>query len=383
MIDAPAASADATSIDAVLADAPPDGRPDAPLDADLPRVVTVHATGNPSYLAYRDGSGAWATPAPLGGDTYVITVLDSYLVLAACTGTDPTVIIDAEEYGATAAESDHLEVACQPLDSPAPPQTLVFGSMAQAGSVQMGTATASSIMMPWSFDFDAPIGTNELVAIGPTDTKIVRDIYVGDDQSPLTIDTTVGGAPNLVGNETVTNSNPPADTVTTSVDVFTAHEAMTIFQLDTLTPTLVPPSLLEPGEAETVTVSAFDGFDERSVETFDPTVTTFDLPPRIPTLSLDTSGPVISASWPSLPLAGEISLSISQPDSMFAIVAIQVSPAWLAATGATSLAFDPSAPGWQPTWSIWTDVSFTITFGIQQLSPTGVVATSRVVPFIR
>ncbi len=373
--------ADAASdaaIDAAI-DATVDARPDAEIDAAVTRMVTLHVTGDPSYLAYRDGSAAWATPTAIGGADYVISVAGAYLVLAICSSTESTGA-DAEEFGADASEGDALAVGCYPMDQTDIDESYVGGSMDEPGSIYMGAISQSGFSAPWYFEFQAENGPHELVAIGSANTAIVRGIEVGYN-TQINVDTG-SGAPNLIGNLTATNVNLPAETVRSSVTIYTQHDASTIFNLDTLTPTLVPPSLLLPGETEAITVTANAATETRSVETYDPTVTVFDLPPQITTWSLDTAD-VIIASWTALPLTGEVSLSVSQPNTGFGIAAIQVSPAYLAATGASSLAFDASAPGWQSDWSIWTDEGFAINFGVTQATTTGVISTSQWVPFIR
>jgi hypothetical protein len=124
------------AIDAPI-DTPIDARPDATVDAAVPRMVTLHVTGDPSYLAYRDGSAAWATPTAIGSADYVISVAGAYLVLAVCSSTE-SIGADAEEYGADASEGDALAVGCYPMNQTDLDESYVGGSMDEAGSIYMG-----------------------------------------------------------------------------------------------------------------------------------------------------------------------------------------------------------------------------------------------------
>ena len=392
----PHSNAPADALGGTAPDAMPDAMPDAARDAaaDAPRdapvdappamrVVTLHASGNPVYVAYRDGSAAWATPARVDSDTYVIEVSGPYLALAVCT--DPIGgSVDAEEYGATPDDGADLAIGCTVFEPAGPPTISFGGSTTEPGIVANGRGSASSMTMPWSFDLSATEGPHEIAVVGTSHTAIVRGIFIGEVNGVGTVDPSVGGAPSIVANEVLTNATM-ADTIETRVQLFTQHEAMTIFNMESSSAPIVPPSLLLPGETEAVTVSAFDTLYTRSVETFDPTTTMFELPPRISGISFDRFAPTVSASWTSpLPMTGEISMALQNPGDVFGIAAVAVSPAWLAATGATSLSFDASAAGWQPAWSTELfDATFTGVFSITQTSPDGVITTSQWQPVFR
>jgi hypothetical protein len=82
--------------------------------------------------------------------------------------------------------------------------------------------------------------------------------------------------------------------------------------------------------------------------------TSYMLPPASTGVSFSETRNLVRASWETVPSIMDgvaLDLQADTADGVRLIV-VEASPSWLATTGATSLAFDVSPPGFDPAWRV-------------------------------
>ncbi len=357
-------------VDANKPDAPGHGSGATP-DAGPPQPRTINIesyASTPTFVAYRAGSGAWMTPTTTA-QGYSILATDDYVFVAVCTSTDGS--LDEVELAATVSDGSTNYIGCTSDDAAGSggATVAITGTMNQVGNVQMADE-ASSATAPWSFSLNVPPNTTQdLVAIGTTSMLMRRNIAVTATatQPQPTIDLSTDGTALL--NQTISVTGTPADdTAQTSVFLYTANSGAQISTGTSMTSVvLVPSALLQTGDEETVDVYASDMTTFQESEVSDPTVTQFAMLPRLQGVTFAGT----TSSWTTLPQANAIySDRYYSSGTVTKAASVQMSPTWLAATTATSVAFDDSATGWQPAWSFWTSVAYQASFAIEDYTQT-------------
>ena len=336
-----------------------------------PPMITMESLGStPTFAAYRAGSAAWTMATTSNGSVYEIQATADYVFVAVCASLDGSV--DEIEVAATADDGQTNYFSCTTDDSTGlgGPTVAVTGTMKQAGNVQM-FGTDQSATAPWTFSVSVPAGiTGDLFAIDSTSMGITRDLAIGSGatQSVGTIDLSTQGA--ALEPHAISISNAAADaSPVTGVYFVTQNDFATVSTGSSSTSVVeAPSSLLTSSDAEYVDVyeTGSDSFQE--YETNDPTLAQFALLPLLDGITFTG----IQASWTTLPQASVIFHSLGYEISETASddATVQMSPSWIAATGATSVAFDDSAPNWQPAWSFWTSVAYEPSFSIEVDSQT-------------
>jgi hypothetical protein len=366
-----AACSSSNKSNGVLVDAPP--KTDAPDGSgsnqgsnSMGQMIPIDSYGSmPTFVAYRAGSGAWMTPTlSTNGYTYEIEATADYVFVAVCTSTDGS--IDAVEVMGT-VDDVGAYFSCQSDDTSAGgPTVAVTGTMKQVGNVQM-YAEASSTTAPWNFTLNVPPSiTSDLFALGSASMAVQRSVAVGSaaTQSVGTIDLSTQGTAYTKQPITVTGT-PDDDTAFTEVFVQNQQGFATIsIGSDATSLVEMPSSLMTSGDAEYLYVEGYDETTSQSYESNDPTLATY---PMLPVLQgITFSG--TTASWTTLPQADVYFDQLYYENDAMTVsktANVQISPNWLSATGATSVAFDDSATGWQPAWSFWTSVAYTPFFQIE------------------
>jgi len=334
-----------------------------------PQTITIQPyEAIPTFVAYRAGSGAWMTPTTTS-QGYAIVATDDYLFVAVCTSTDGS--LDEVELGATVSDGATNYVGCTSDDDAGSggATVAVTGTMQQAGNVQMG-GEVSSTTAPWTFSLNVPPSTTQdLVAIGASSMLIRRNIAVTATatQPQPAIDLSADGTALL--NQAISVTGTPADdTAQTSVFLYTANSGAEISTGTSMTSVVLAPSaLMQSGDEETIDVYAFDATTFQDSEVNDPTVTQFAMLPQLQGVTFTGT----TSSWTTLPQANSIYSELYETNGTITKDAIvQMSPTWLAATSATSVAFDDSAAGWQAAWSFWTSVAYQEFFAVEEYSQT-------------
>jgi hypothetical protein len=361
LVDAPAHDVDADT----SSDAGPPG----------PNIVTVTSYGSmPDYIAYRDGTGAWATPAMTGQGVYQLKVQDAYELVAVCLGDSGA--IDAEEIAATfSTDGGTNYFFCSGAAGGPPNLVAVTGQMTQAGSIFFEQSTASPTAN-WTFNLSVDPGTHDLIAVDASTIAITRDQAVTAAETLPAIDLSVGGTA-LASVPIAISGSQVGDTVGTEIDLATANDYDTsVLTTATATLELVPDALLTANDREYISAYDESGSYYRVVETLDPTLTTFPLLPQLTGITFAVTAGTVQATWTTLPVVGSTQLVAFGTGTTSQIADMTVTPSWLAAMSSTSLAIDVSAPGWMPAWSFWTTSAHAESLSISQSSQTQYASTS-------
>jgi hypothetical protein len=355
-----------------LADAPIDSAPDAP----GPPTVELMAFGStPTYAAYRAGSGAWQLVTSSDGHTYKIVADADYEFVAVCASTDGT--LDETEIDAMASDGANI-FSCQSDDSlgSATPTITVTGTMNQPGIVTL-FEIASGSAGPWMFSLQVPPNSlQDLFAIGSGSMLIRRGVSISAaaTQAVPTIDLSTDGTALATEPIAITGLGSD-DAIYSQVALSTQYGFATISNGSSATSLVMPPaSLIASGDSQLIAIDAYDATSDREFQTNDATVTTFALLPRLDDVAFADG----SASWTSLPAASQrYQFQLAATGQSIGMTAsVSISPAWLAATLATSIGFDDVAPGWQSAWSFWTTSAYQSSFTAETSNATTFQSTT-------
>ena len=334
--------------------------PDASVE---PRTqITVELCDYVTFFAYRDGSGAWQALAanPASPKQYSLQVTSTYEWLTVVAELGSFV---AELHGATVADGTVQHAHC------AMPRALnqnvaITGQMAQAGTVRYGQVGARSESEGWNIDLQAPGGQHDLLVYDATSMYVQRGLEIWQATSLGAIDLSLTGSPMV--SETLEVSGAGSDAVSSYV----------VWQLDDRDPMLYvadgtstavaipPPARVMADDTENITAVATGPGDatvqpvlmRSAIQPFNGTPSALDFALPAPMSASFTVGTNVAAQWQSLPASATVELRLDdENDPKVALPSTQlvsVSTSWLAATGATSLDFDSSAPGYDSTWSL-------------------------------
>jgi hypothetical protein len=226
----------------------------------------------------------------------------------------------------------------KPTGTPAGNVYEVAGRMKQPGEVSFGSYDRSSFG-PWSFSFDVPEGTHDLIAVSDTNMLIQRRIAVTTDMTWPTIDVDLDGAP-LVALPFTSNAEPGIEMVSSYLELDTASEYA--FMDGTSTALHRPPAnLLEPGDRMEASIGAITDTTSRQVRTtFTGNESNFILPPKLGKIDYTYPYRQPWATWPTLPSFTELGLLIYSFTSR-AEQRVTVSASYLQATHTSYLSFYP------------------------------------------
>ena len=332
----------------VVVDAPIDTTPDAP-----PQQVTLQVFPTPGLISYRDGAGAWQTPTADSSGNYTLTVTADYQVVIVCHDSSGSY---AEQLDAMAADGGQF-IFCNGGTGATQPTTVAMtGHMVQAGSVWFG-ATDSSTTAPWDFTLNVSPGMHDLVA-----TRAAHGMVLRRNQNV----TTAGAIPSIdVASEgtamtpvTMTVSGLGSDTLMTGLELLTSNEFASWLG-STATIYTPPASLLTSSDSQFVFVEAYNQTSARYADTpFTGSETTFALPAVLTGIVF---GPY-KASFGTLPTYDQVSLDMQQNGASLVEQSVVATKGWIDAMHATTLAFDATPPGFDPSWSINTGASYQRTF---------------------
>jgi hypothetical protein len=209
----------------------------------------------------------------------------------------------------------------------------------------------SSTTPNWSFALDVPPGPHELVAFSASSVLVRRGLSITGPTALPPIHMTQGGV--ALTSVPLTIHNLGSDALSTEVDLFLADDVAWLTGTSA-TVQVAPASLLLMGtEGQQITVTATGANEYRWGDSvFTGSETTFDLMPPLTGIVFDTTGGSPGATWATLPAHdGGASLDV-RDRALLRRQHVYATPQWLAATGATSLAFDADPPGYDPAWKV-------------------------------
>jgi hypothetical protein len=335
--------------DITLIDAPIDtAMIDSPTGGTNEVEVQVFGQQTPDLLVYRDGSGSWLAPESLGNGRYALHVTKAYEVVAVCAITGVAAGYDAEELAATIDDARPY-LFCGGGGS-SPPRVAVNGTMAQAGTVLMSD-TATSATGPWSFGLQVPTGTHDLVALAGQRILLQRGISITGPTTLPAVDVAAGGMTMTSVPLTITGTTDPVET---TLELVTAHDDAAVSDTTNNTVALPPASLLQSTDFTYLTIDAPDQAHSTdrgiSVFGFDGGTTAYALPDTLSGIAYATSNGGLDATWGPLPTYTALDVMVFAGSAASAQQHVMATANWVQATGATSLAFDTSAPGYIAGW---------------------------------
>ena len=353
---------------------PIDAAPDAYVPG--PNIVDFKVQGSPTVLQYRDGQGPWLTPTADTSGTYELHITNDYIAIAVCTSTGLAGDFDAEEFAATYADGPMQQIYCGNGATGVVQTTYaVTGTMVQAGSISIADSGSSTTAVDSAFDLTVPAGTYDLIALDKTHIDVDRGLSITADTALGTIDVDAAGAA-LVSKTLTLTGSVATDSFFTDVFLVTDRGAgfTTLYAGNSTTITTVPADLLQSGQ-DFLSMFAEDYAPDgtyRSVNAmWDDTTLTFALPATLSGAAVSVSGGVAVATWTALPAnANDVSLALYGATQAQQSQTINASPSWLAATHATSLKFDTSAPSFSSEWVVDPTTGY-YDFGVSSSDGTG------------
>ncbi|HEY1557810.1 MAG TPA: hypothetical protein VGF94_23420 [Kofleriaceae bacterium] len=317
--------------------------PDAPVDSAPPTEVMLFAPETPQFIAYRDGQGAWQTPPSDGQGNYTLEVTNDYQWMIVCAADGS---FDAILDGATVADGTQFAF-CFAGGGGSGATVTVEGSMVQPGTLDVGGATASGTTGDWNYDVQIPPGTHDVVWFDADKMLVDRSEVLTSDVVYGPVDfSTEGTAMTPV---TLTVGNLGSDTLGIELDWFLTNDVALFFGSSTMLET--PPSsllVLQDFEFLDVTASSPTTFRDASTE-FHGVETSFTLLDPLTGITFAASNGVASATWGTLPSYDALTLFVDGPTGTQEVSASQ---SWIAATGATQLAFEQMPPGYDSAWQV-------------------------------
>lgn len=325
----------------------------------------------PTYIAYRDGGGAWQTPERTANGRYALRVTDTYQVVYVCT--DDNGLFDVEEVratvddGATYAALPYRVLESGGCKEPSWPTTplpfQVTGRTAQASDLVIGGISMSTSTFEPTFSTPVPSGTYPLFAtdhVDPGKRVLKRMIDVTADLDLGTIDLASDALPTEPRTITVRGAEGPGSWFANGPQGITLAMDTGVSGIVTL-PRLAA-SQRDPDDNYWGT---FVAASEKSMQTYTTThadrATAIDLiaPPAV-----TFSDAPFAATW-------------TPDDTSYASLEYQLggggatrvaraTPRWLAETGTTTLAFADDLPEFPATWTLNTTATYFLSLTLEQ-----------------
>ncbi|MDQ3337067.1 MAG: hypothetical protein M4D80_18040 [Myxococcota bacterium] len=316
-------------------------------------AITVETDLAPSLIAYRDGAGGWKPAKVIDADTFELDVHGPYIVTVACDDGDGN--ITTWQVARTPDDDRELFLPCfaafgATFD--------VTGTMVQAGAVTAGFSTDRSTTASWSFDVRVDPGTTDLFAFDANSIVSRRDLAVTADTA-ITPPLDVSQGTALVATPLVATNATAAETVSASISITTGNATFApLFRGAAAQTKVAPTDFLRLTDRQSATVSARQGLASRAVRRArfragDPT--DFTLPGPIGPVAYAQAGTNLEVTWSTLPEHDivEITLDAFTEDfTTFFFHDVEISPAYIAATGTKTMTIDTDIPGYKPTWRI-------------------------------
>jgi len=349
---------------------------DAPAPPTTIRLTDGGATG---LVAFRDPpDAAWQTATRSTPTSYEIEVHGPYVVAVAC---DYDVVPSVTQIGRTLDESHDLGTVCT---KPSGSHT-VTGQMAQAGTIVFGDHAEVSPDPAWEFQFHVDDGAYDLLAVTDVRIGVRRKI-------PVTADLTISPAVDLqqgmpLADVAFSAANATAgETLEASVLVGTADSAQAeVYVGPSTTAKVAPEAALTATDNQTVSLRALtattNAVTGRSVRRpfrvgGD---TVYKLPAPLSGVQWAVENHQLGVSWTSRPdtaylVASASVMSGEGPGAVLPRNSLDLSAAFLAATGITRATFATDIPGEKPAWLV--DLTGAYTRELEFQNVTGGVTTS-------
>jgi hypothetical protein len=321
-----------------------------------PITIAITADKAPALVAFRDGlDGEWQAAAMKTPTTFEAEVHGPYVITIACE--DLAIGNFMTRQVARTPDDEHsVTVKC---DSTPPTTHAITGHMMQAGRVQLGGESDASTTADWDFSIDVSNGTYDLMA--RTDDRIVlrRAIKVtGDVALTPAIDATQEGTALADVAFTVTNA-APAEVLTAVVDLDQPEPMLPfdVYRGPIAAAKVVPESALTTTDTQRATIQAVAGNQLRELRRSFRVggKTAYTLPAPLAGLKWEQTGDTLAVSWTSAPEFDSFTVTMdgaSADGTKLQSYALELSPSFAAASGATRATVDTAIAGYKPEWKI-------------------------------
>ena len=328
----------------LMPDAPIDTVPDGGVGAN---VVTVNLFTTPSLFMYRDGQGTWQMPQASGLGKYKLQVTNDYEVVLVCASGGA---FQAMLQGLTIADGATQYLFCS-APSASGATVDVTGTLAEAGTIDVGGAAQTTTAANASFDLQVAPGTHDLVAYDADHIYVSRDQAIAAATALGTVD--IDGAGSAMTALPLVIGNVGTDHLETQLQWLLANDFANLVGSSTTLET-PPASLVMQNDYEFLDVSAIGTGTFRDGSVFFTNVDPgFTLPDVLTGVDFTATPTAVTATWGTVPAYDSLNLFIDGGTvSALQQQMVTVSQSWVQATGATSLTFDAMPPGYDASWQV-------------------------------
>jgi hypothetical protein len=330
----------------------PDAPPDSPPDAELPgEPISIDTFGEPDLIAVKDGARPWRV-LPVAGNLYEVDVHGPYILAVVCD--DGAGFIELYQLARTLADDREQFFFC--FEATKSTFGSAVGTMVQAGSVTVGFSTDTSPTENWGFDIFAEEGVHELFAQTPDRVAIRRDVTITGETAIPPLDLAQEGIALVPANASATNATA-GEQVSAQVSLVTPNFTFARLPRGPIASAkLVPDAALVVQDNQRLSVSAFSaGGGSRNVFRFDVREGSTD------EITFTVAQDQVAVNWGTLPAHDLLDANLQANSEDFATFwfhDLDISPAFVAETNATSATIDTDIPGFRDEWKIDLDKEY-------------------------
>jgi hypothetical protein len=346
-------------------------------DPPPPTTISITAGGATALIAFRDGpQAAWQSATKRSETSYEIVVHGPYVAAVAC---DYGGGVEVSQIGRSLDDDHDLGTVCPKSTG----SHRVSGHMAQAGWMAFGQHLEGAVDPNWEFQFLVDNGTYDLLALTSDRIAAQRHIVVtGDLVISPTVDVTQGAA--LAGAAFTANNAAAGEALQASVMLGAEDTALLdVYRGPIATAKVAPETALIASDQQTVSVQGRTVTGNRTTGRALRRPfrvggnTAYTLPPPMSGTqwTVDTDQPAVS--WSPGPDAYYLiaSLSWESTDHRSSyIYFLDLSAAYLDATGITHATLASDIPGYKPEWKFAPALDSTRELEFQNVTD-GVIAT--------
>jgi hypothetical protein len=329
-----------------------------------PKTISIASTVEPTLVAFRDGADAnWQVATKMSATSFQAVIHGPYVVTVVCEDRSDG---DTWVTWQAARTPDDPTTLSAPCDVPATKHTVTV-HMVQAGRVQLGSSTDVKTEANQDYHLSVPSGSYDLIAVAGDRVLVRRGEAVDGDVTLAPVDVAAAAGATLVDvdftadeiakDEELVAEVGLATTTTGPASLFVSDGVKEPLMEPVVTAKLAPDSLLDASDTQTITLRAINGNSSRALRRVfkaddDPTI---ELPTAVDSVVWTLDGGRLSMITSSVNTDADIHAfaeGASGDSPRRARHDMEVSSAFMAATGIVRFVLDNNIPGYQPAWKI-------------------------------
>jgi hypothetical protein len=322
-------------------------------------IIKIQGDTDLALVLVREGvNGAWRKATRISGARYQASVRGPYSVLTVCETADgPSTGIVSQ----TLQDERLVEMDCV-FEADSFP-FVVSGTVVQPGQASLGVSARTSFAPNWTFHLAAEARTYDFLIAGGG-RAVRRNLAVTGDVTLPPTDLLAQGTPLLDAQLTVTNARPEEVLEVSSRLINAAQDRLRLYR-GPLPPKVAPVSMLLPGDAQSISVTA-------DVDTITPTGSAFSYHSggrnnyqpgqavslalwrplaAVPQLSIDALGDD-KVTWQASDLLGSEGFTHYVFDNVGHFFYHSITPSYLKATRISSMTVPSHVPGFKDEWRV-------------------------------